>query len=143
MPQVSTIDIEVFSQGHDTIGEGPLWSVAEQALYWVDIGRKQLYWRGSSDSRPKSWRLPDYPGCLAELVPAKSIAVAMGEGVQRLDLKSGAIDLLCAAPARRQGTRFNDGKVDPRGRLWVGTMQNNFGPNGETVPVDRFDGGLY
>jgi L-arabinonolactonase len=136
------IDIEVFSSGNDGIGEGPLWSVAEQALYWIDIERKQLYRRGPSDSRPQSWTLPYYPGCLAELAPGR-IAVAMGEGVQQLDLKSCTIELLCSAPARRSGTRFNDGKVDPKGRLWVGTMQNNFGLDGGQVSIDRFDGALY
>jgi len=136
------IDIEVYSPGNASIGEGPLWSVAEQALYWIDIGRKCLYCRGLSDTQSSSWPLRDYPGCLAELAPG-SIAVAMGEGVQQLNLKSGAIDLLYATPARRLGTRFNDGKVDPRGRLWAGTMQNNFGPNGETVSLDRSDGALY
>jgi len=136
------IDIEVFSQGCAGIGEGPLWSVAERALYWIDIQRKQLFRRGLSDPRAGSWRLPDYPGCLAELTPGE-IAVAMGEGVQQLNLKSGVIELLWSVPPRRPGTRFNDGKVDPGGRFWVGTMQNNFGPKGETVSLDRFDGALY
>jgi sugar lactone lactonase YvrE len=136
------IDIEVFSRGNDHVGEGPLWSAIEQSLYWIDIGRKYLYRKGPSDSRPRSWALPDHPGCLAELVPGR-IAVAMDDGMQQLDLHSGAIDLLQAAPARRPNTRFNDGKVDPRGRLWVGTMQNNFGPNGSEVSIERFDGALY
>jgi len=136
------INIEVFSRGNDHIGEGPLWSVTEQALYWIDIGRKCLHRRGLSDSQPRSWTLHDYPGCLAELVPGR-IAVAMDEGVHQLDLNSGATDLLRSAPARLPGTRFNDGKVDPRGRLWVGTMQNNFGPNGCEVLIERSDGALY
>jgi len=135
-------NIEVYSPGNDCIGEGPLWSVAEQALYWLDIGHKCLYRRGLSETQPRLWPLPDYPGCLGELT-SDAIAVAMGEGVQVLNLRSGAVELLCAAPTRRTGTRFNDGKVDPRGRLWVGTMQNNFGPNGTDVSIERFDGALY
>jgi sugar lactone lactonase YvrE len=135
--------IELFSEGDDVIGEGPLWSVPEQALYWIDIARKQVHRSGPSDPRRQSWSLPDYPGCLAGLAPGESIAAAMGEGVHQLDLTSGGTDLICKAPPRRPGTRFNDGKVDPCGRLWVGTMQNNFGPHGESVPVDHFDGALY
>ena len=136
------IQIEVLAQESDGIGEGPLWSVAEQSLYWLDIERKQLHCSVPSDSQPQSWTLPDYPGCVAELAPGE-IAIAMGKGVQRLDLASGSLDLLHSVPARRPGTRFNDGKVDQRGRLWVGTMQNNFGFDGEDVPVNRFDGALY
>jgi sugar lactone lactonase YvrE len=67
----------------------------------------------------------------------------MGEGVQRLDLHSGAMNLLYAAPPRPPGTRFNDGKVDPKGRFWAGTMQNNFGPNAESIAIDRRVGALY
>lgn len=135
--------IEVFSKQSDYIGEGPLWSVAEQALYWIDIGRKRLHRKRLSESRSRSWRLPDYPGCLAELVSPRSLAIAMAEGVYQMDLISGAAELLCAGPTRSPGIRFNDGKADSRGRLWVGTMQNNFGPAGEENPVDRRDGVLY
>ena len=136
------ISIEVYSRGSDCIGEGPLWSIAEQVLYWIDIGRRRVYRKPLEDPQPRSWILPDYPGCLAELAPGK-IAVTMGEGVQALSLESGAIELLCAARNRRPGTRFNDGKVDPMGRLWVGTMQNNFAPDGTEVSIDRFDGALH
>jgi sugar lactone lactonase YvrE len=136
------IDIEVYSEQRDNTGEGPLWSAAEQALYWLDIGCKRLYRRRTSETRTQFWTLPDYPGCLAELVP-ETIAIALGEGVQRLSLRTGAIDLIRTAPARRPGTRFNDGKVDPRGRFWAGTMQNNFGPRGEPIAMDRAYGALY
>ena len=137
------IDFQVYSRGNDTIGEGPLWSGVEQTLYWIDIGRKQLHRRGLSDKRRQSWELPDYPGCLASVASPGSIAVAMGDCVQRFDLKSGQLAPLCPGPVRRPGTRFNDGKVDPGGRLWVGTMQNNFGAQGQSIPIDRFDGALY
>jgi len=63
--------------------------------------------------------------------------------VQQLRLDTGAIDLLYEAPDQRPGTRFNDGKVDPTGRFWAGTMQNNFAPDGTQVSIERCDGALY
>lgn len=134
--------VEVYCEQQSVLGEAPLWSSAEQALYWLDIGRKALFRSTAPGTRPRSWGLPDRPGCLAELAPG-SMAIAMGRGVQRLNLDSGTNEGLYAEPPRRPGTRFNDGKVDPRGRLWVGTMQNNFGVNGEPVDVQRTDGALY
>lgn len=134
--------VEVYSQQPALLGEGPLWSHSEQALYWLDIGNKKLFRQGLSDTHPTSWLFPDYPGCIAELTSG-TVAIAMGKGIQRFDLGTGAVDLLRAAPARRPATRFNDGKVDPLGRFWVGTMQNNFGPQGESVAVERSDGALY
>lgn len=136
------ISAEIYSPQLDLLGEGPLWSRADQALYWLDIARKVLYRLATSDTTTRSWALDDYPGCIAEALP-DTIAIAMGAGVHRLDLRSGASSLLCAAPCRPAGTRFNDGKLDPLGRFWAGTMQNNFGPNGDLVSVERTDGALY
>lgn len=89
----------MYAEQADLLGEGPLWSAAEQALYWLDIGQKILYRKTPSDEHRQYRRLPDYPGCLAELAPGV-IAIAMGEGVKRLTLDSGAIDLLYARPSR-------------------------------------------
>lgn len=134
--------LDLYAPQEDVLGEAPLWSTLEQTLYWLDIARKRLYCRGPSDVHHRSWSLPDHPGCLAELT-SKTIAIAMGEGLHRVDRHSGALAPLCMAPPRRPGTRFNDGKVDPLGRFWVGTMQNNFGPSGESLAVERSDGALY
>jgi L-arabinonolactonase len=136
------IRVELYSQQTDVLGEGPLWSQREQALYWLDIGSKKLFRRAPGDMAADSWVLGEYPGCLAELT-SSAIAIAMGDGVHRFDLSSSAVELLHAAPPRRAGTRFNDGKVDPRGRWWIGTMQSNFGPAGEPIAVERSDGALY
>lgn len=134
--------IEVFSRQADITGEGPLWSVSEQALYWLDIGGRTLFRRALGDRATMSWPLGKYPGCLAELGDGR-IAVAMGEGVYAVDPATGAIADLKVTPPMRPGTRFNDGKVDPQGRFWAGTMQNNFGPNGEPLAVVRGDGALF
>jgi sugar lactone lactonase YvrE len=136
------IDIEVYSEQADILGEGPIWSMSEQTLFWLDIARKLLYRRGLTDERPTSWSLSDHPGCLAEFERG-TVAIAMGEGVQRLNLQSGATDLIYSTSSRRPGTRFNDGKVDPVGRFWAGTMQNNFGSSGEPIDIERADGALF
>ena len=140
--QTDMSDIEVYCKQNDRLGEGPLWSAAEQTLYWLDIGAKRLYRKALAAAQPQSWDLPDYPGCLAELTPGH-VALAMGAGLQRLNLASSAVELIRAAPAMRPGTRFNDGKVDPRGRFWAGTMQNNFAPDGGSNAIERADGALY
>jgi sugar lactone lactonase YvrE len=134
--------IEVYAAHTDILGEGPLWSVSDGALYWLDIARRRLYRKGPAESADHAWNLPDYPGCLAE-VGRETIAVAMGEGVHLFSARDESIRLQCTPKGRRQGTRFNDGKVDPSGRFWVGTMQNNFGPDGNPVPVTRSDGSLF
>ena len=133
---------QVYAQEANVLGESPLWSSREQTLYWLDIARRTLFCKALGERQSRSWSLPDYAGCLAELAPG-SIALAMGEGVHRFALESQEFKLLYPAPAGRPGTRFNDGRVDPQGRFWAGTMQNNFGPQGESVPLERMDGALY
>jgi sugar lactone lactonase YvrE len=134
--------IELFSSQAAHLGEGPVWSATEQALYWIDIGRRTLHRQRVSETKAEVWSLPDYAGCLAEVEPG-SVAIAMGSGIHRLELATGRVELLCLVPLISPSVRFNDGKVDPAGRFWVGTMQNNFGPNGQPLPVERFDGCLY
>jgi sugar lactone lactonase YvrE len=133
--------VEVFAKQNDVTGESPLWRADEGALYWLDIGRKNLH-RKDVTGDASSWSLPDYPGCIAEF-EAQAVAIALGSGVHRFDLETGAVELLCAAPRKRPRTRFNDGKVDPTGRFWASTMQNNFGPRGEQVRLERWDGSLF
>ena len=138
----SSPSIEVYAAHTDVLGEGPLWSVSDGALYWLDIAQRRLYRKAPSESADHAWNLPDYPGCVAEVGP-ETIAIAMGEGVQLFPVQGGTLQLQCSHRDRRKGTRFNDGKVDPSGRFWVGTMQNNFGPDGNPVPLTRSDGALY
>lgn len=138
----SSSSIEVYAAHTDVLGEGPLWSVADGALYWLDIAQRRLYRKAPSESGDHVWNLPDHPGCLAEVGPG-TLAVAMGEGVQLFSTQGGTLKLQCSPRDRRQGTRFNDGKVDPSGRFWVGTMQNNFDPEGNPIPVTRSDGALF
>ncbi|MET4262407.1 L-arabinonolactonase [Bradyrhizobium sp. S3.12.5] len=134
--------IEIFARSGDTLGEGPVWSADEQALYWIDIAHRQLRRKGWGGHNHQSWSLPDYPGCLALFGPGQ-IALAMGDGVQRLDIARSALDRVASTPRQFAGTRFNDGKVDPRGRFWAGTMQNNFAENGTVRTVERDLGALY
>ena len=134
--------VEVYAAHTDILGEGPLWSVSDGALYWLDIARRKLYRKAPGESRDHAWSLPDYPGCLAEVGP-EEIAVAMGEGVHLFSTRHETARFRGSPGNRRDGTRFNDGKVDPSGRFWVGTMQNNFGPDGNPIPVTRSDGALF
>ena len=134
--------VELFSRQAADLGEAPLWSATEQALYWIDIGRRTVNRQRISATKAEVWSLPDYAGCLAEVEPG-ALAIAMGSGIHRLELATGRAELLCPVPLMSPTVRFNDGKVDPAGRFWVGTMQNNFGPEGQPLPIERCDGCLY
>ncbi|HSV84186.1 MAG TPA: SMP-30/gluconolactonase/LRE family protein [Ramlibacter sp.] len=104
----------------DGLGESPFWHPLEQRLYWLDIaGRKARRWHPASGAE-ESWELPQDPGCMA---PARKggLVLALRDGIYRAPGWGGTL-----APVALFGhgghSRFNDGKCDPQGRLWAGTI---------------------
>jgi sugar lactone lactonase YvrE len=106
------------------IGESPVWSAEEQALYWVDILAPALYRFDPATGRSQSWWMPESIGAMG-LREGGGAVVALRNGLHLLDLASGALSFLVPDPEDEEpDTRFNDGKVSPEGRFWVGTMDD-------------------
>jgi sugar lactone lactonase YvrE len=103
------------------LGEGALWSVEEQALFWVDIHKKTLNRFDPAAGSNHAWTLPATPGCFA-FRDGGGVIVATDRGYYGLDFASGAVDFLLAPPFDPAIFRFNDGKTDRQGRFWVGTV---------------------
>lgn len=105
------------------LGESPLWHPDEQRLYAVDIpGRQVLCWRADADA-PTVWPQDAEPGCIAARAGG-GLLVARRDGLWALDTDTGAKRLLSPPPYDPARLRFNDGKVDPAGRFWVGTISD-------------------
>lgn len=109
----------------DQVGESPLWSVAEQALYWVDIEGRWVRRYDWASRETRSWRTPERIGCIV-LRRSGGLAGAMESGLYALQLpvdrdEIGA-SLLHAVRFPRDGMRFNDGRCDRQGRWWVTSM---------------------
>ncbi len=104
------------------LGEGPLWSPGEQALYWIDIAGRQIH-RLDGDGVVRTWDVPAKPGCLA-LRAGGGLVVALATGVHALDPDSGTVTLLVHPEPGQPANRLNDGAADARGRLWVGSMDD-------------------
>jgi sugar lactone lactonase YvrE len=103
------------------LGESPFWHPDEAALYWCDIpGRKiERYVPGTGQHR--HWPMPSEPGCIAPL-PGGALLVALRQGLARFDTATAELTALCKPPYDPLSERFNDGKCDAAGRLWVGTI---------------------
>jgi sugar lactone lactonase YvrE len=108
----------------DRVGESPVWHVDLQALYWVDIESRLVRRHVVGSARTESWELPERIGCIS-LVEDGRVVAAMESGIALLTLESqGRVQLewLAHASHPAPGMRFNDGRCDRTGRLWVGTM---------------------
>ena len=103
------------------LGESPFWHPVEQQLYWVDIPGKQIHRCNIFMGSIESWAMPSEPGSMA---PAQSggLVVALRDGIYRARDWGGASHKLAEAQHDTGTTRFNDGKADPTGRFWAGTM---------------------
>ena len=103
------------------LGESPFWHPDEQMLYWVDGIGKLIHRLNVFMGSVESWAMPSEPGCIA---PARSggLVIALRGGVYRARDWGGDLQLLAAAVHDPATTRFNDGKADPCGRFWVGSL---------------------
>ena len=104
------------------LGEVPVWDVAEQALYWVDIEGKLLQRLTPATGAVERWAMPERIACFA-LRETGGLIVGFASGIAFYDLETGAIDWI-ARPDPVPTNRFNEGKCDRRGRFWAGTMDD-------------------
>lgn len=108
------------------LGEGPVWVAREHALYWVDIKGGQIHSLSPATGARSSWSTPQQPGSLAPAVDGGFIG-AFRNGFAKISLGEAEIVLEAIADPEedRPGNRFNDGKVDGKGRFWAGTMDDH------------------
>jgi L-arabinonolactonase len=100
------------------VGEGPVWDVASQSLFWIDIiGKKVHRLKGDEVT---SWDVPDIIGSMAIATDGNAI-VALAGGVHTLDLATGECRMLASSPDLNEQVQLADGKVDRRGRFIVGS----------------------
>ncbi|WP_223799406.1 SMP-30/gluconolactonase/LRE family protein [Sphingomonas nostoxanthinifaciens] len=114
--------IDVLTLGA-TLGEGPMWSAAENALWFVDIKQFRLHRFDPDTQALRTWTAPEQPGWI---LPADGggLAVGMQSGIHRFDPKTGQFDFVAHPEAHLPGNRFNDATVDPTGAIWFGTMHD-------------------
>ena len=103
------------------LAECPLWSVAEQCLYWIDIAGRRLHRYDPATSLDRVWWVPCEPGCIA-LADGGGLVAALRDGFYRFYPEQSRLHKLAEAPYDTLDTRFNDGRCDASGRFWAGAM---------------------
>lgn len=103
------------------LGESPMWHPREQALYWCDIPGHRLNRLDPAGGDLRHWQFDTDVASVAPHLDG-SLLLAMRDGLWRFDPRSGERTRLAAAPYDAKHERFNDGKCDPQGRFWVGTI---------------------
>jgi sugar lactone lactonase YvrE len=113
---------ELILNAQAELGEGPRWHAGEARLYWVDIARRELH-RFDPATGADERRVFEQPvGCFA-FRRAGGLLLAMKDGFATLaDWDAKPAPFGDAVLAGRPDYRFNDGRTDPAGRFWVGSV---------------------
>jgi sugar lactone lactonase YvrE len=103
------------------LGESPFWHPDEQALYWCDIPGRTLNRYRPATLQHDHWTFDTEPACCAPMLGGW-LMLGMRDGLWRFDPARGERELLAPPPYDPKLQRFNDGKADPQGRFWTGTL---------------------
>lgn len=116
------------------LGEGPLWDARRKQICWVDIEQGEIHQYSTEGKTHKVIPLHQMPGTIALCTDGNFIA-ALKEGIALVDRDSGEINILTNPEPQLPGNRFNDGKCDPAGRFWAGTLSLNWEAGAGSVYV--------
>ena len=125
-------------EGGAELGEGLLWSVRQQALYWVDILACRLHRLDLASGTHREWTFAENISALAERAGAPGLIVTLRRGFAVFDPATDQEPIYLHQPeAEPPGNRFNDGKCDAQGRFWAGSM--DFACEAPTGALYRYD----
>jgi sugar lactone lactonase YvrE len=101
------------------LGEGAIWDTLTQVLWWVDINGRELHRYDPVTNRDQVWAMPSTIGTVVPRARG-GVVVALQNIIATFDPQTATLTTLAGIDQPDQ--RFNDGKCDPTGRLWVGTI---------------------
>lgn len=127
----------------DACGEGVVWDSGSNSVYWCDINRFLIHRYCVASCETRSWFFDEPVVALSLTTRPGTLVVALAS---RLILWKPGSDQRQDHGFRLDGypaVRLNDGRTDPAGRFWVGSMRNNVGRHGEALAAGGRDGVLF
>lgn len=113
-------EVEAVTSYDASLGEGPVWM--DGRLYWIGITSGIVYSYDPESGREGKWDVGAMIGCFAPC-EGGGIVAALETGFAFIHLATGAQMPIAHPESDRPENRFNDGKADPAGRFWAGTME--------------------
>ncbi len=113
--------IEILIDVKPLLGEGPIWDVESERLYFIDSLGRRVFRCTTAGAEVRSWIVPQVIGSMA-LRRRGGALVALQTGFHTLDFETGETNLLVNPEPDHPTNRLNDGKVDPAGRFVCGSM---------------------
>jgi sugar lactone lactonase YvrE len=112
---------ELILDAQATLGEGAIWDAKRQVLYWVDIMNSRVHVYDPATQHNRTIQLDQMVGTV---VPRRlgGLMLAVHHGFASLDLETEEMQIVADPEHDLPSNRFNDGKCDPAGRFWAGTL---------------------
>ena len=135
--------IETAYRCKNTLGEGITFSKKDQTLYWLDIDNtSKLHRFNLTNQQIDSFEIPEIVTATS-IKSENEIILVSNNGINLFDTNNKKFERILNIENKFLHTRSNDGASDVMGRLWFGTMQNNFDKDGESIPIKENIGKLY
>lgn len=115
-----SLQFDLFSDYSCELGEGPFWDSKRSRLHWVDIIGEKIISQNLDGSNIHALEVDGNPGCVV-LSDDGTMVAGVDNQISSLDGGGNLLKVL-ADTKEGSGLRFNDGKCDPSGRFWVGSM---------------------
>lgn len=120
--------VEVALEARADLGEGPWWDAQHSELLWVDIFAGQIHSFDPASGFDRSFSVGQPIGMVAAR-GSGGLVCAVREGIAFVGRDGLGFEIVVPIEADRAGNRMNDGKCDPAGRLWAGTMATDLSPS--------------
>lgn len=117
------IEIDCLVDSQSGIGEGLVWDVRTERLWWVDIPAGLIHCTDPTSGSTETREIGEKIGSFA-LREGGGLVLATYSGFKLMDWDSGALTPINDPEAHLPHNRFNDGQTDPAGRFWAGTMRD-------------------
>ncbi|WP_170148107.1 SMP-30/gluconolactonase/LRE family protein [Marinoscillum furvescens] len=119
--EANQLESQVFITAEMELGEGPLWHPVESCWYWVDIYQGKLHKADAAGNHLSSFAFDKKLG-FALPASEEQFVCGLEDGLAVFSMSTGKTSYLANINHEANGNRFNDGKTDPTGRVWGGTM---------------------
>ena len=111
----------------NTLGEGVLWDSVAKLAWWTDIQERRLYRYEPVSRALKQFELPERLGSFGFIEGSERLIAAFESGFAYYHPESAALEWVSRPEHAAANVRFNDGRVDTRGRFWAGSMVEGAG----------------
>ncbi|MCQ2230498.1 MAG: SMP-30/gluconolactonase/LRE family protein [Paludibacteraceae bacterium] len=108
------------------VGEGPIWDYKYNRLLWIDTQGSLLVYT-PKDGKNREIKLSKQIGTVIPFEEDR-VVVGLEDGIYKLTLSTEQLEFIADPEGREAGNRYNDGKCDAKGRLWIGTMDKDCTP---------------